>query len=161
MKTIEIFLDIETTRRRELTVLGFHSTVTGLVQLVGAEITRKRVHQELPREGHLYTYNGHCFDLSCIRAQLGLDLMARFDSRDLRWICQRHGICGGQKIIEQSLGVCRETEGIDGMEAIYLWHRYQKGDKNALKTLLRYNAEDIEGLMVIKQHLVQKGLLMK
>lgn len=159
MKEIEIFLDVETNWERDLTVLGFCSSATGLIQLVGKEITRSRFIREMPRSGKLYTYNGHCFDLSCIRRQLGLDLRELFESWDLRWICQRHGICGGQKAIEKRIGIRRTTDGIDGIEAIYLWEQYQSGDRRALKTLLKYNAEDIEGLEAIRHHLAQRGLL--
>jgi uncharacterized protein len=161
MTDLEIYLDIETGWNRELTVFGFRSSETGVVQLVGNEITRSRVLTELPRSGKLFTYNGHCFDLSRIRAELRLDLRERFDSWDLRWICQRNGICGGQKAIERRIGIRRETEGVDGMEAMYLWERYLRGDKKALQALLRYNAEDLEGLVAIKQDLARRGLLRK
>jgi uncharacterized protein YprB with RNaseH-like and TPR domain len=161
MKELEIFLDVETGWGRELTVFGFRSLETSVVQLVGSEITRSRVLKELPRSGKLYTYNGHSFDLSRIRSELGLDLRERFDSWDLRWICQRNGICGGQKAIERRMGIRRATEGIDGMEALYLWARYLRGDEKALQTLLRYNAEDLEGLVAIKRDLARRGLLRK
>ena len=105
MRPEEIFLDIETDWDREITVVGFSSRMTGLVQLVGAEITRRRFLKELPRKGHLYTYNGHSFDCVCIRHQFGIDLRESFDSRDLRWVCQRLGLMGGQKAIEDHIGV--------------------------------------------------------
>jgi len=47
------------------------------------------------------------------------------------------------------------------MEAMYLWERYLRGDKKALQALLRYNAEDLEGLVAIKQDLARRGLLRK
>jgi uncharacterized protein YprB with RNaseH-like and TPR domain len=155
----EIYLDIETDWQRRLTVLGFHSLATGMVQLVGPEITLLNLERALPREGQLFTYNGHCFDLVCIRQQLGVDLRARFESCDLRWICQRHGLRGGQKLIEQRIGVQRALPGLDGLEAIALWQRYQRGDPHALATLLQYNTEDLHGLVAIKQHLAARGLL--
>ena len=159
MKIVQIFLDIETNWDRQLTVFGFRSTDTGLVQLVGKEITRSRILKELPRSGRLYTYNGHCFDLPCITKQFRLDLRKSYDSWDLRWICQRHGIFGGQKAIEQQIGFERITEGIDGMEAIYLWERYLRGDEYALSTLLQYNAEDLDGVAAIRRHLEIHKLL--
>jgi uncharacterized protein YprB with RNaseH-like and TPR domain len=156
---VEIFLDVETDRDRRLTLVGFHSAITGTVQLVGSEITAARLRKELPQSGQLFTYNGHCFDLPVIRQQLGLDLRAVFDSQDLRWICQRHGITGGQKAIEHRIGICRQTQGIDGLEAIALWYRYLRGDHAALETLLHYNREDLAGLEAIRRHLCQRGLL--
>jgi uncharacterized protein YprB with RNaseH-like and TPR domain len=156
---VEIFFDVETDWDRSLTLVGFHSAVTGTVQVVGNEITAARLRKELPGTGRLYTYNGHCFDLPVIRQQLGLNLRAVFDSQDLRWICQRHGITGGQKAIEQRIGICRQTKGIDGLEAIALWNRYLRGDHAALDTLLRYNQEDLSGLEAIRRHLCTRGLL--
>src|SRR5262245_4044241 len=100
-KPIEIYLDVETDWWRELTVIGFKSSVTGMVQLVGSEITARRLRKLLPHHGRLFTYNGHCFDISCIRTQLGFDLRERFELFDLRWICQRLGMGGGQKFIER------------------------------------------------------------
>jgi uncharacterized protein YprB with RNaseH-like and TPR domain len=155
----EVFLDIETDWSRELTLVGFRSEATGLIQLVGAEITADRLHRELPCGGVLYTYNGHCFDLPIIRNQLGLDLRSRYESRDLRWICQRLGITGGQKAIEQQIGVRRQLSGLDGRDAIVLWARYQRGDMAALKTLRAYNREDLEGLVAIRDHLCCRNLL--
>jgi len=35
---------------------------------------------------------------------------------------------------------------VDGFEAVRLWHRYQRGDKKALQTLISYNNADIMNL---------------
>lgn len=160
-KPIEVYLDVETNWWRELTVVGFRSSVTGTVQLVGPEITASRLRKELPRDGRLFTYNGHCFDISCIRNQLGLDLRNQFESFDLRWICQRGGMRGGQKLIERRIGHKRTCDEMDGLDAISLWSEYERGDQKALVLLLRYNAEDLHGLMKIKQYLSSRGLLLK
>lgn len=158
-RSIEVYLDIETTWQRELTVIGFRSSVTGLVQLGGPEITARRLRKELPRGGRLFTYNGHCFDINCIHDQLGLDLRSRFESFDLRWICQRIGLMGGQKRIEQRIGHRRKYAGMDGLDAIRLWNEYERGDQESLVLLLHYNAEDLAGLVRIKCHLSARGLL--
>jgi uncharacterized protein YprB with RNaseH-like and TPR domain len=157
--TMEIYLDVETDWNRRLTLVGFRSRVTGLVQLVGDDITPERIRRVLPLSGVLYTYNGHCFDLPIIRHQLGLDLRGSYTSRDLRWICQRHGLRGGQKAIEQRIGIARALAGLDGRDAIVLWSRYQGGDSQALEVLLRYNAEDLDGLVAIRDHLRHRGLM--
>jgi len=158
-RTTEVYLDIETNWERELTVVGFRSSATGLVQLVGSEITSRRLRKELPRGGRLFTYNGHCFDLSCIHGQLGLDLRSQFESFDLRWICQRIGLMGGQKRIERRIGHKRKYAEMDGLDAIRLWNEHERGDQEALALLLRYNAEDLTGLARIKRHLSARGLL--
>jgi len=156
MSAEEIYLDVETDWTRQLTVVGFHAPSTGLVQLVGPEITAERLHAALPPAGTLYTYNGHCFDLSCLRKQLGVDLRRRFESVDLRWVCWRQRLRGGQKAIEKELGKQRKLPDLDGRDAIVLWGRYQRGDRAALVTLLRYNAEDLDGMMFIRRHLATR-----
>ncbi len=154
-----IYLDVETDWSRRLTLIGFRSESTGLVQLVGNEITAARLRRELPRTGFLFTYNGHCFDLPVIRDQLGLDLRADYVSHDLRWICQRNGLRGGQKAIEQQIGVARAFAGLNGRDAIDLWAKHLRGDSAALKVLLGYNREDLDGLVAIRDHLHRRALL--
>jgi uncharacterized protein YprB with RNaseH-like and TPR domain len=156
---VNIYLDIETDWDRNITVVGFFSESTGLVQLVGREVSRTRLLKVLPKTGCLVTYNGHCFDLYVIRQCLSVNLRDQYESIDLRWVCQHNGISGGQKRIEVKLGISRETEGVDGLEAIQLWNRYQRGDAKALKTLLQYNAEDIEGMVAIHSHLIRQKIL--
>jgi hypothetical protein len=159
----DIFLDIETDWSRNITVIGFYSEDTGLVQLVGAQINHRRLLDRLPPSGRLFTYNGHSFDLSCIRKELKINLRERYDSWDLRWICQRNDLRGGQKAIEDVIGYCRQTDtlGMCGVDAIELWMDFQKGNDAALELLLRYNAEDLYGMMAIRDHLEMLGILAK
>jgi uncharacterized protein len=130
-----------------------------VVQLIGAEIGPRRLKKELPKGGMPLTYNGHCFDLPVIKNRLGLDLRSAFDSIDLRWVCQRHGLKGRHKLIEQKIGVRRDLPDLDGLEAIHLWQLHMSGDPQALTMLLKYNQEDLDGLIMIKKHLVKKGIL--
>ncbi len=155
----ELVLDIETDWYRQITVLGFRSSSTGLVQLVGDEVTRRRLLRELPRRAILFTYNGHCFDLPIIRSQLGVDLRETFDSHDLRFVCQRAGLKGGLKAVEHRIGVRRKLRGLDGWDAIALWSAFEEGNRTALKKLLGYNAEDLAGLRAIRRYLKARGHL--
>jgi uncharacterized protein len=86
-------------------------------------------------------------------------LRSAFDSIDLRWVCQRHSLRGGQKLIEQKIGVRRDLPDLDGLEAIHLWQLHMSGDPQTLTKLLKYNREDLDGLIMIKKHLVNKGIL--
>lgn len=159
MEPADVYLDIETDQWQRITVVGFRSAVTGLVQLVGSEVTPRALHDALPAGGRLFTYNGHCFDLPVIRKQLGMDLRVRFDSWDLRFVCARHGLRGGQKAVERQIGCRRVLDGMDGRDAVWLWERHRRGDVAALVTLLRYNAEDVDGLALIKEYLAARDLL--
>jgi uncharacterized protein YprB with RNaseH-like and TPR domain len=61
--------------------------------------------------------------------------------------CWKNDLYGGLKRVEQILGIHRDTEGVDGLQAMRLWERHNRnGDAEALQTLLRYNREDIENL---------------
>jgi uncharacterized protein YprB with RNaseH-like and TPR domain len=122
---------------RNLTGVGFPSDAIGLVQLIGTEISPRRLKKDLPKGGRPFTYNGHCFDLPVIKNRLGLDLRSAFDSIDLRWGCQRHGLRGGQKLIEQKIGVRSDLPDLDGLEAIHLWLLHMSGDPQALTMLLK------------------------
>ena len=53
------------------------------------------------------------------------------------------------------LGHCRQLSDLDGRDALVLWARYQRGDRTALATLLKYNSEDLHGMMVIRRHLAR------
>ncbi len=75
---------------------------------------------------------------------------------DLMHICWQNNLYGGFKKVERRLGITRELEGIDGKEAVFLWHRYaHNGDETALKTLLKYNEEDVKNLKHLKQKLLE------
>lgn len=149
----EIYLDIETSWHKEITLIGFWSKPTGLIQLMNEQITASNLIKCLPSYGKNFTFNGHSFDLNVIKTQLEIDLRSKFESFDLRWICPKYGLKGGQKIVEKLIGFNRETEGLNGQDAIKLWSKALKGDSTALKTFLKYNAEDIEGMMAIKNYL--------
>ena len=46
------------------------------------------------------------------------------------------------------LGIGRsdKTAGLTGFDAVRLWNRYERGDEEALDTLINYNAEDVVNL---------------
>jgi uncharacterized protein len=146
-----LYLDIETDWDREITVIGLYHHRRGFQQLTGREITAQRLLAHLPDAQRIYTFNGHCFDLPLIRQRLGIDLRQRFRSVDLRYRCKERGLTGGQKAIEQRLGICRALPGLDGRDAIRLWQNYRDdGDGESLRLLLKYNHEDVMNLVRIR-----------
>ena len=40
----------------------------------------------------------------------------------------------------------RDIQGMDGYQAVMLWHAHQWGEKGALEKLIRYNTADIVNL---------------
>jgi uncharacterized protein len=143
------YVDIETTGldigRDALTVVGVfdgHRTKSfvkgrNLEELPGAIEGRKL----------LVTFNGARFDLPFLRRafprmrldQIHVDVMGPL---------RRLGFHGGLKRIEARLGIERSalTTGMNGFEAVRLWHDYEAGDDDALDSLLEYNREDCVNL---------------
>lgn len=149
-----VFLDIETTGLsriyHRLTVIGwaqagqFHATV-------GDPTAEQTKHlSSIFDSSILVTYNGAHFDVPFLRHHLpGLPLpLAHVD---LRHLGQRLGLTGGQKKVEIALGLKREDDvaGLDGSAAPALWFRHQRGDKEALPLLLKYNHADVDGLRIL------------
>jgi uncharacterized protein YprB with RNaseH-like and TPR domain len=165
-RSCETYLDIETTigEQQIITVVGFWSSSAGLVQLVGEDVTLRRLRRELPKSGRLYTFNGNSFDLHRIGKHLHLDLRAYLESWDIYQICRRTKLgrlSGTQKQIESRIGFSRKVSLANPWETTNLWRRYeQQGDQSALGKLLRYNAEDLFGLRAIKRYLQRRSLLL-
>lgn len=146
------FVDIETTglspNHDDLTVVGIYDGKDTKTYVRGIDLDN--IVDELAKYELLVTFNGARFDLPFIKQkypqiefnQLHIDLM---------YPLRRIGLRGGLKNIERTLGISRsdETTGIDGFEAVRLWRRYERGEKDALELLLEYNREDIVNLDTI------------
>ena len=156
---MSVYLDIETSFDRRITVIGFYSRATGLVQLVGSEIHRAGLARALPAVRKLFTFNGHCFDLPVIRRHLGLCLRTQYDSHDLRFIGNKIGLFGGLKALEKELGIRRKLPDMDGFDAMRLWEEHRHGSEDALATLLAYNKEDVMNMIVLRREMRRLGAL--
>jgi len=158
---IDAYLDIETTGLSRfydyITVIGIYlcnGKDDKLIQLVGEQVTTGNLLEALEGVNTIYTYNGSRFDLPFINSSLGIDLATEFRHRDLMYDCWRNNLYGGFKGVERQLGIPRQLQGISGLEAVWLWWRYQNDDdKNALALLLQYNREDVVNLKVLKERL--------
>jgi uncharacterized protein YprB with RNaseH-like and TPR domain len=157
----EAYLDIETTGLAlpyaEITVIGVYLVEDDndrFVQLVGKDCSVANLMEILEGVDIIYTYNGSRFDLPFIRDSLGVDLIDLFDHHDLMYDCWQCNLYGGFKKVETQLGIERESKGLDGYDAVLLWQRYINfGDKQALKTLLHYNKEDVVNLKTLRDKL--------
>jgi len=94
------------------------------------------------------TFAGAGFDLPFLAARFpGLRIPE--GCCDLLWLGKHLGLRGGLKRIEAVLGLSRpeEAEGLSGLDAVALWHRWEKeGDVASLKRLLLYNLVDTVNL---------------
>lgn len=140
------YLDIETDAAGALTVLGIFRPDRGCRQWIRPNFSRTDVLNFMQGVELLMTYNGARFDLPILKDQLRLDLPAIFAHRDLMHDCWKNNLKGGLKRVEQRLGIHRDTEGLNGWDAVRLWNAHRAGDNGALEVLLRYNREDVENL---------------
>ena len=149
-----VYLDIETT--------GL-STVFDTVTMVGLYDGRKydvyvdgENLQDLPRRLQKYsvviTFNGSGFDLRFLRLAFP-DLVLPPIHIDLRWVTRKLGMKGGLKEIEAKLGLRRAEDVADltGYDATVLWAKYLRGDRGALRSLIKYNTEDVVHLKAIME----------
>lgn len=140
-----------------ITVLGvrlLEKDLDEFVQLFDKEVTKARLVQILDGAGKIVTYNGRSipdpmkggigFDFPVIAAQLGIVLDKEFEHTDLCPECWRRDLYGGQKKIEEKLGLRRKLPGKDGAWAMETYRRYVKtGDETYRNELLAYNREDV------------------
>ena len=156
---IDAYLDIETTGLSRLyadiTVIGVYlvnDSDSRLVQLVGEQVTEDNLLEAVEGVDTIFTYNGSRFDLPFIHASLDVDLTDSYHHHDLMYDCWRCNLRGGFKAVERQLGIQRQLQGVDGLEAVMLWQRYKNyGDRTALATLLEYNKEDVVNLKVLRE----------
>ena len=134
-------------------------------QLVGEGVRKPELLRVLAGVRKLVTYNGRSipddmkgrvgFDFPVIAAQLGVVLDREFPHTDLVPECWKHKLYGGQKLVEQTLGLRRKLLH-DGAWAMEVWRAYQKtGKKQDLDDLLLYNREDVFMLREIERKLAK------
>jgi uncharacterized protein YprB with RNaseH-like and TPR domain len=158
---LRAYLDIETTglsrHFSDITVIGIaieENRHLQVYQLLEDSLTDKKLINTLKQADHIYTYNGSRFDLPFIRAKFGINLAKEFRHTDLMYNCWDNNLKGGLKVVEQLLYIERKLKGIDGFMAVQLWRDYKNNnDKDALKTLLEYNREDILNLTILRKKL--------
>lgn len=137
------------------------------IQLVGKDATKANLMLVLKGAERLVTYNGRSipdevkgytgFDFPVIAAQLGVVLDREFPHVDLCPECWRKGLWGGQKVVEQSLGLKRKLPGKDGKWADETWKKYEAtNDEHHRNEVLAYNQEDVFMLRRIEEALQKR-----
>ncbi len=152
------YLDIETTG---LSRVACDLTVVGVAvergdrlivrHLIGGEITEPNLLAIVRGVDRIYTYNGSRFDLPFIKARLGLDLCTIALHTDLMYACWKRKLKGGLKAVERILKIPRKRPDIDGWMAVRLWYDYTNhNNRDSLRTLIDYNAEDVINLKELR-----------
>lgn len=107
----------------------------------------------------LASFNGNAFDVPRVLSTFHIPELP-CPHVDMRWMCYHRGWRGGLKEITRALRIERPLDlyGVDGAEAVYLWHRWrQQGDRQSLETLLRYCGADVVLLLLLGWRLAERS----
>ncbi len=154
------YLDIETTGlnkdRNKVTTVSLYNGSESMTLVNGRDLTLDNLQQMLGEHKILATYNGAKFDIPFLKAHFpGLEFEK--PHIDLMYPCRSLGLTGGLKSVEKELGIAREgVEDLDGKDAIRLWKKYERGDKEALEKLVHYNQLDVENLAPLLKEIYQR-----
>lgn len=144
------FFDIETTglspENHDVTMVSFHHTNKGETTTLvkGQNLTYDSLSRELERAKLLVSFNGKRFDVPFLEHEFSIEV--DLPHIDLMYPCRKLGLTGGLKQIEKDLKIERDRPDISGKDAIRLWEKYQRGNGDALDTLVSYNRDDAANL---------------
>lgn len=153
-----VFLDIETTGLSRyydyITVIGW--LVGGDYRVYVSGDDPSALIAALRAASAVVTFNGTLFDLPFLRKTFPGIALPTFHA-DLRYLAKRIGLSGGQKKIENAIGLNLRSgiEDVDGAEAVLLWHRYLRGDLNSLRRLIEYNRSDVFSMCDILDYVLE------
>jgi uncharacterized protein YprB with RNaseH-like and TPR domain/predicted nuclease with RNAse H fold/dephospho-CoA kinase len=156
-----IFLDIETTGLSQyydsITMVGWCFGSDYRVFISGDDDSDLRM--ALSKARILVTFNGTIFDVPFLKKKFA-NLVVPSVHVDLRFLARRAGFSGGQKVIEELIGLKRAAnlQEVDGRAAPLLWHKYRRGDTDALRLLIEYNHADVNGMRSIFDRTVDRLL---
>ncbi len=153
-----LFLDIETEglckEKNDITLIGIYVNNNYYPFIKGFNL--EKVVRWLENYPIWVTFGGDNFDLPFIRKKFPY-LQNPLVHIDLFFLTREAGLKGGLKKIEKALGISRETEGLNGYDAVKLWRRWtEKRDKKALQKLILYNKEDVINLKKILDYLIER-----
>lgn len=148
------FLDIETTGlsadRHDVTVVGLHRGDETRTLVRGQDLDRATLVTALADASLLVTFNGKRFDVPFL--ETAFDCTIDLPHVDLMYPCREVGLTGGLKSIESEVGIGRARDDLSGRDAVRLWHAHERGDDDALATLLEYNRADARNLRALADH---------
>ena len=142
------FLDIETTGASfdaAITVIGLYDGRETKTFVKGFNL--EEFADEIENYPLIVTYAGAMFDLPHLRHRFRGTLLDQLHV-DLCPTLRRLGQRGGLKQVERQLGIQRPEEvvGLDGWDAVRLWHEWENGSREALDLLIEYNRADVVNL---------------
>ncbi|MCS7199420.1 MAG: ribonuclease H-like domain-containing protein [Caldimicrobium sp.] len=153
-----LFLDIETEglskEKNGITLIGLY--LRGQYRAFIQGIDLEKALEYLTTTPIWITFGGENFDIPFIKKTFheGVTPLVHLD---LYHLSRLIGLRGGLKEIERTLGLRRQTEGLNGYDAVKLWRKWKEnGDYYALQRLIQYNQEDVVNLEVILNYIIRK-----
>lgn len=123
----------------------------------GDDLCWRAIRDALEDVDFLVTFNGSSFDLPLLtRAGYSVEKPLQID---LRRCAARAGLSGGLKEIENALGIRRprDLEFSTSEQVSYLWRLWEeRGSKNALDLLIRYNQQDVDSLVSLSNFIYRR-----
>lgn len=154
------FFDIETTglnqATNDVTTVSVHrgdatrTFVNDDSPIIGEPLTRAKIQETIASAPLLVTFNGKRFDVPFLETALDIEIDA--PHIDLMYPCRQLDLTGGLKRIEETVGIDRDQPDITGQDAVRLWRNYERGDTDALTTLVSYNRDDTVNLRRLMDH---------
>lgn len=146
------FVDIEADTRG-IIVLTLFDRFESKTFVRGVHLERDIVQRELDKHKLIVTYNGSAFDVPRLR-KFGVDLLQ--PHLDLKPLCERLGLVGGLKDIEQQTGIQRPSH-LHG-SATDAWKAFwASGDREYLELLIAYNEQDAVSLYQLMEWCVKRS----
>lgn len=153
-----VYLDIETCRQDEITVVGLYNGDSPKVLIRGYNLDKRMILSALEGCKLIVTFNGSSFDIPLINRYYG-GVIGSIPHLDLRYACAQVGLRGGLKRIEKEIGISRpeEVKDISGGDAVLLWKKWwATRNEKYLRQLIQYNMEDILNLKPLAEFVVNK-----
>ena len=145
------FFDIETTGldagRHDVTTVSVHRDGETTTLVRGDDLNAAALREAFADASLLVTFNGKRFDVPFLEESFDLSVDA--PHIDLLYPCRRLDLTGGLKAVERAVGIERDRPDISGRDAVGLWRRYERGDADALETLVSYNRDDAVNLRAL------------
>lgn len=155
-----LFLDIETEglskEKNEITLIGIYKN--SKYYCFVKDINLEKALTMLAFTPIWISFGGENFDLPFIKKTFSF-LKTPLIHIDLFFLTRELGLKGGLKKIEKILGISRETEGLNGYDAVKLWKKWiEEKDRKSLELLILYNKEDVINLKKIMDYVAFKLL---
>ncbi|WP_224335932.1 ribonuclease H-like domain-containing protein [Haloprofundus halobius] len=145
------FFDIETTgldaSYADVTTVSLHRGGETTTLVRGQDLAAETLREHFADAPLLVSFNGIRFDAPFLEESFDIDVDA--PHLDLMYPCKTLGFSGGLKQIERDLGIERDRPDLSGRDAVRLWRQYERGDDEALDTLVSYNRDDTVNLRAL------------